>query len=94
VLAAADVLPRAELLRTVLLDELGWTVGIRRLLRAETAAGWSQPAWRARGRAAPTGRRSWSPCVWERRAAVVVQEWVEAERLRPVRADPNRCELG
>ena len=25
---------------------------------------------------------------------VVVQEWVPAERLRPVRSDPNRRELG
>jgi hypothetical protein len=25
---------------------------------------------------------------------VVVQEWVEAERLRPVRSDPNRRGLG
>ena len=26
--------------------------------------------------------------------AVVVQEWIEAERLRPVRADPNGGRLG
>ena len=35
----------------------------------------------------------WSVRTDDQGRPVVVQEWVEAERLRPVRADPNRRRL-
>jgi hypothetical protein len=79
--------------RTVLLGKLGLNrPGFGDCCRLRRRLGGASPL--AGGALLPLVGARGHPGSGRGEPPVVVQEWVEAERLRPVRVDPNRCELG